>query len=78
MTFKYKNVYVGATSTVTGPYEKKGPLGHKFDKSYDDLYVDEKSFEDAEVRLLEESVEILLRKAYLPPNFRLSDRANLP
>ncbi len=63
MTFKFDNVYVENTSCVTGPYEKKGPLGHKFDKSYDNLYIGEKSFEDAEVRLLEESVDILLRKA---------------
>ena len=63
MTFKFNNVYVDNTGCVTGPYEKKGPLGHKFDKSYDDLYCNEKSFEDAETRLLEESVEILLRKA---------------
>ena len=63
MTFKFNNVYIENTGCVTGPYEKKGPLGKKFDKSYDDLYINEKSFEDAEVRLLEESIEILLRKS---------------
>ncbi len=63
MTFKFDNVYVLSTACVTGPYEKKGPLGHKFDKSYDDLYCNEKTFEQAEVRLVEESIEILLRKA---------------
>lgn len=63
MTFKFNNVYVENTGCVTGPYEKKGPLGNKFDKSYDNLYINEKSFEDAEVRLFEESIEILLRKA---------------
>ena len=26
MTFKYNNVYVNETATVTGPYEGKGPL----------------------------------------------------
>ena len=25
MTIKYENVYINETSTVTGPYEKKGP-----------------------------------------------------
>ena len=30
MTFKFNNVYVNNTATVVGPYEKKGPLGHKF------------------------------------------------
>ena len=62
MTFKFNNVYVNGTSTVTGPYEKRGPLGNKFDKSYDDLYTGEKSWEKAEVKLLEESIDILLNK----------------
>ena len=63
MTFKYNNVYVNCYATVAGPYEKSGPLGNKFDKTYDDLYCGEKSFESAEVRLMEESIEILLKKS---------------
>lgn len=62
MTFKYKNVYVDNTSTVTGPYEAKGPIGKKFDRYYHDLYINEKSFEKAEVRLLQDSIDILLEK----------------
>lgn len=62
MTFKFDNVYVNNTATVVGPYEKEGPLGNKFDKSYDDLYNGEKSWEKAEARLLEESIDILLNK----------------
>ena len=62
MTYKYNNVYVMESSTVVGPYEKKGPLGDNFDKSYDDLYNGEKSWEQAEVKLLEESIGILLKK----------------
>ena len=38
MTFKFNNVYVENTGCVTGPYEKKGPLGNKYDKSYLRLY----------------------------------------
>ena len=63
MTFKFNNVFVNNTSTVTGPYEKECPLGNKFDKSYDDLYNGEKSWEKAEVKLLEESIDILLNKS---------------
>ncbi len=63
MTFKYNNVYINNTATVAGPYEKKGPLGSFFDKSYNDLYNGEKSWEQAEAKLLEESVDILLDKA---------------
>ena len=31
MTFKFNNVYIYSTSTVTGPYEGNGPLGKFFD-----------------------------------------------
>lgn len=62
MTYKYDNVYINDFSTVVGPYEKKGPLGNKFDKSYDDLYCKEKTWEQAEVRLLTDSLDILLKK----------------
>ncbi len=63
MTFNFNNVYVNNTATVVGPYEKEGPLANKFDKAYDDLYNGEKSWEKAEARLLEESVDILLKKS---------------
>lgn len=62
MTFKYKNVYINETATIAGPYEKKGPLHHYFDKSYDDLRMGEKTWEDAESKILEESIDILLSK----------------
>ena len=53
MIFKFKNVYVDNTATVSGPYEAKGPLSSYFDKRYKkDLYCGEKSFEQAEVKLL--------------------------
>lgn len=64
MTFKYKNVYINDTATVTGPYEKKGPLHSYFDKSYDELYFGTKTWEDAESKLLEESVDMLLSKVH--------------
>ncbi len=63
MTFYYKNVYLNNTSCVTGPYEKKGPLGDYFDRSYKDLYCGEKSFEKGEIRLVKDSLSILLRKS---------------
>lgn len=63
MTFKFSKAYVNNMSTVGGPYEKKGPLGKNFDKTYDDLYIEEDSWEKAEVKLLEESIDILLNKS---------------
>ncbi len=62
MTFKYNNVYVKDTACVVGPYEKKGPLRKYFDKCYDDLYFSEDSFEKAEIKLVKDSLRILLRK----------------
>lgn len=63
MTFKYNNVYVKETSTVVGPYEKKGPMKKYFDKSYNDLYFGEKSWEKAEIKLVKDSLNILLKKS---------------
>ncbi len=62
MTFKYNNVYINDTATITGPYESKGPLSKYFDKSYDDLYFNTKTWEQAEIKLIEESIDILLNK----------------
>ena len=65
MTFYYNNVFLNETSTVTGPYEKDGLLGEYFDKSYSDLYMGEKSFEKGEIKLVRESLDILLKKSKL-------------
>ena len=62
MTFKYKNVYINETSTVTGPYEAKGPLAKFYDKTYEDFYFGEKTWEQAETKAINDSVEILLNK----------------
>lgn len=68
MTFKYKDVYLKETSTVTGPYEKDGKLGNYFDKSYNDLYFKTDSWELAEQKLVEESIDILLDKLKIEKN----------
>ena len=62
MTFKYKNVYLEDTSLIAGPYEQQGPLKRYFDKSYDDLYFGEDSWEKAEIKLVRESISMLLKK----------------
>ena len=68
MILNFRNVYLDNASTVCGPYEAKGPLTRNFDKKYtDDLYCKEKSFEKAEIRLLEDSIKILLKKTKLTP-----------
>ena len=68
MILNFRNVYLDNASTVCGQYEAKGPLSKNFDKKYtDDLYCKERSFEKAEIRLLEDSIKILLKKTKLTP-----------
>ena len=62
MTFKYHNVYLENVGTVVGPYEHDGPLSRRFDRYYSDLYMNEDSFESAEIHLMKESIDILLDK----------------
>lgn len=62
MTFKYYNAYINEVSTVAGPYEKRGPLTKYFDKTYDDFYFKRPTWEQAESKLIEDSVDILLKK----------------
>ena len=69
MTFFYNNVYISCCSTVAGPYEKNGPLGEFFDKTYDDLYFEEKSFEKAEIKLVRESIDIIKEKSVVEKDF---------
>lgn len=62
MTFKYNNVYLENVATVVGPYEHAGPLSRRFDRHYDEMYMNEETFENAEVHLMKESIDILLDK----------------
>ncbi len=63
MTFKYNNVYVKETATVAGPYEKKGPLKKYFDKTYNDLYFGEDSWEKAEIKLVKDCLSMMVKKS---------------
>ena len=63
MTFKYSNVYLNEVSTIAGPYESKGPFGRYYDKVYNDFYCGTKTWEQAECRMLVDSVDMVLYKA---------------
>lgn len=66
MTNTYKNVYIKETSTIGGIYEANGPLKKYLDKLYDkDFYYKEKSFEKAEIKLLNDTINLLLEKTRL-------------
>ena len=62
MTITYNNTFVNGTSLVTGPYEKRGPLSRFFDKTYEEFYFNRPTWEQAESKLIEDSVDILLKK----------------
>ena len=68
MTFKYNNVYINETSTVVGPYEAKGPLSKYYDYKYNDLYFGEKTWEQAEIKSIVDSVNKLLSKSKMLKN----------
>lgn len=62
MTMKFNNVFINETGTVTGPYESSGPLGKYFDLCHKDLYFGEKNWEQAEVKLIGEAIDMLAKK----------------
>ncbi len=68
MTIKFDNVYVKGTSTVAGKIESEGPLSKYFDKTYEDFYMGEKSFEQGEIKMALDSVDILLNKTNMKKN----------
>ena len=63
MTIKYNNIYIKCTSTVAGKFEKEGPLSKYFDKTYDDFYMGEKTYEQGEIKMILDNIDILLNKA---------------
>ena len=66
MTNTYKNVYIKDTSAIAGIYENNSPIKKYFDEIYNkDFYFGEKSFEKAEIKLLKDSINILLNKTKL-------------
>ena len=65
MNFKYNNVYINTTGCVVGPYEDNGPLSKFFDMNYDDFYFGRNSWELAESKLIEDSIDIVLSKSGL-------------
>lgn len=69
MTYKFKNVFIKNSYAISGLYENDGPLGKYFDMTYkDDLYFKEKTWEQAEIKILKDSINNLLKKEKLNYN----------
>lgn len=63
MTYKYNKVYINDSYTIGGMYENDGPLSKYLDKTYKkDLYFGEKSWEKAEIKLLNEAILKIIKK----------------
>lgn len=69
MTIKFNNVYLKAVSTVAGKDEKEGNFGKLYDVTYDDYYAGEDTFEQAEIKMINDSVSEVIKKA----NIKLED-----
>ncbi|MGG3574913.1 stage V sporulation protein AD [Bacillus gobiensis] len=65
-TWKFQNpLFINSSGTAVGPKEKAGPLGHKFDKTYDDLHCNQDNWELAERQLMEDAINNALNKGSL-------------
>ncbi|MBQ4583660.1 MAG: stage V sporulation protein AD [Bacilli bacterium] len=60
-SLKFNNVYINDFYSVAGPLEKVGQI-RKFDKTLDDYYFGEKTFELAEIKMQKTVIENLLYK----------------
>lgn len=60
-TLHFQSVFVGGCGTAAGPMEAQGPLKDKIDKLFDDIYCEEKTYEQAERRLMSEACDHALR-----------------
>ena len=55
-------------SSVGGKKEAQGPLGNKLDKTFQDTHFGEKTWEQAERKMQETALQILMEKAEMPIN----------
>ena len=53
-------------ASIVGPKESQGPLSKYFDKTLDDEFWGEKSWEKAESKIIKETVNIVIRKSGIP------------
>lgn len=63
-TFLFKQgVYIAAASSVAGPKEAAGPLGRDFDKTYPSIQSAGKSWEETEIKMQQDALDLLLLKS---------------
>ncbi|MBG9797504.1 stage V sporulation protein AD [Brevibacillus laterosporus] len=68
-TWKFtENVRIQGSAVVVGPKEAEGPLKDLFDRTYDDMYAGQDSWEKAEKKLMEDAITLAIKKANLKKN----------
>ena len=79
-TLHFQSVFVGGCGTAAGPMEAQGPLKDKIDKLFDDIYCEEKTYEQAERRLMSEACDHALRACllYTSPSPRDRQKSRMP
>ncbi|WP_400163843.1 stage V sporulation protein AD [Brevibacillus sp. TJ4] len=58
-----EDVRLQASAVAVGPKEGEGPLAAFFDKIHSDFYAGQQTWEEAEKQLMEDAVQLLLKKA---------------
>ncbi len=61
----FNKVYLKSASTIVGPLEMQGPLAKYYDANYDNLYCEKQNWEQAEMQLFSDVLDIALVKANL-------------
>ena len=65
-SWKFENkIFIQETATSVGPLEAAGPLGNYFDVRYDEPYLGQKTWEQAEMQLLRGTLQTLFNKTGL-------------
>lgn len=65
-SWKFENgAYIQETATSVGPLEAEGPLGNYFDVRYEEPYLGQKTWEQAEIHLLRGTLQTLFNKSGL-------------
>ena len=64
-SYLFDNVYIKTTSTISGKLEQLGPVGGFIDKCFSNNYCNAKSWEKAEMELLDSAVKLVLEKGNL-------------
>ena len=55
-TINFNNVYLQSTYTIVGPKEYKGPLKAYFHAHFDDIYLNQKTYEKAEMEMIRNTI----------------------